>query len=114
VLADPPDGTLCGRTSRIEPEDPQELEGVERVGKVLRERPVAPVAVGALLREQLLTPALRRDLRAFVSDSLGWRARQISHDLPPDRGIRIQQPVHDAHPTHLANRRHSDATESGR
>ena len=56
--ADRPPGLLA---PGIEPEPPQELQDVERVGPVLRERVAGPQAVRRLEREQLGAPALGRD-----------------------------------------------------
>ena len=61
VLADEADGPPGLLALGIEPEPPQELQDVERVGPVLRERVAGPQPVRRLEREQPGAPALGRD-----------------------------------------------------
>ena len=97
MLADEADGPLGLLALGIEPEPPQELQDVERVGPVLRERVAGPQAVRRLEREQPGAPALGRDPCPFGGDDVRRLVRQVAHHLPADRGVGVEQPVDDGH-----------------
>ena len=97
ALADEADGPPGLLALGIESEPPQELEHMEGVGPVLGPGLAGPQAIRRLEREQLGAPALGRDLGALGGDDLGGLVGQVAHHLPADRGVRIEQPVHDRH-----------------
>ena len=52
-----------------------------------------PFACGRLTREQLRSPSFNRDPRALCSDDFGTLIGEVSHDLPSNGGIRIEEPL---------------------
>jgi hypothetical protein len=88
----------------------QELEGWQRgdpglalvfVGLVEassgKAGPSRPLTVVALQRQQSGTPAFSGYPRTLRSDNLSRRMDKIAQHLPPDGGIRIEQPVQHRH-----------------
>lgn len=64
----------------------------------LEERLLAgPHPIRPLQRQQPCTPALGRDLRALGGDLVGPCIEQVAHDLPTDRGIRVEKPIDHGH-----------------
>src|SRR5262249_40541748 len=77
---------------RIETEvlqDDQSVEGKEQAWAFLRP---APVAGTRLERENLRSPAFRCDARPLGCNRVRRFARQVPHDLPADRRVRIEEP----------------------
>ena len=83
------------RVRRIRAQLPQEGEGVVGRHPVVF-LVVAPMAVGRLEAEQPGAPTLRGDARPLGSDDLVGLIGEVAHDLPADRRIRIEQPLHDS------------------
>src|SRR4029078_9971202 len=93
----------------IDAEGAQQLERRQRGGPGLSLAPVAapafrrearasrPLAVSSLQRQQSRAPALGGHACALGGDGLRRRRHQITQHLPPDRGIRIEEPVRAAH-----------------
>ena len=79
----------------VETQFPQQQQDVHRGVPAAVPGLASPRAVGPLEGEQKCTPALGRDLRALGRDLPLSRIGQISHGLPADRRVRIQQPVYD-------------------
>ena len=97
VVADETDRSPRLLARRVEPEPSQELQHVERVGPVLRERVARPQAVRRLEGQQPRAPAVRGDARPLGCDDVRRLVGQVAHDLPADRGISVEQPVDDGH-----------------
>ena len=55
---------------------------------------VVPVTVGRLTREQLGAPPLLGHARPLGRNSLAGLMGEVAHDLPADRRIPIEQPIH--------------------
>ena len=79
---------------RIRAQIPQQRQGVGG-GHPAVLLVVAPVAVGRLKAEELGAPTLRGDARPLGGDGLVGLIGEVAHDLPADRRIRIEQPLHD-------------------
>ena len=62
------------------------------------ERRAAPMAIGSLKIQQASPPTLHGHARSLARDVRVRLADQIAHDLPADRGIRVEQPLDDTHP----------------
>ena len=98
------------RAGRIEPHVAQQDQGVGGLAvggvDVARVADLAPLAIFRLALEQPGTPAFRGDARALGRDRLVRLAGQVAHHLPADRGVGIQQPVHDRHGSCLTSIAH--------
>ena len=77
---------------RIEPQVPQEQHGIQG-GRPLRAGgPIAPPAVGTLPVEDLGAPTFHGNPGPLGGNDLGGLPREITHDLPTDRGVGVKQP----------------------
>ena len=56
-----------------------------------------PLAIQPLEREQPCAPTLARDAGTLGCNLLSGRINQVTHHLPADRWIRVQQPLDDVH-----------------
>src|SRR5262249_18481569 len=97
VPADPLDGRPAFFAVGVETEPAEELQDVERVRVVLRERVARPEAARRLEREQPSASALGRDARPLGRDGPGRVVGDLPHDLPADGGIGIEQPIDRVH-----------------
>jgi hypothetical protein len=77
----------------IETHVPQQRQDVHGRVPAAVPRRAAPVTVQSLLRKQLAAPALRRDLGALGGDLVRRRTDQVSHHLPADRRVGIEEPL---------------------
>ena len=97
VLADQLDRVLNARVGRDRAELPKHDQRRLRAGPLGEVRARAPVPVGLLEVEQPGGPALGGDLGALTGDHLGRLAGQVTHHLPTDRGVGVEQPVRGSH-----------------
>src|SRR5258707_11198312 len=92
------DGPSHPIARRVHTEIPQQLERVLGGDPgVLYERRAAPMAIGSLKVQQTSPPTLRGDMRSLTRNGRVRLGDQIPHDLPPNRRIRVEQPIDDAH-----------------
>ena len=112
VRADEADGALGLLARGIQPQSPQELEDVERVGPILREGVAGPEPIRSLERQQPGAPALGGDARPLGGDDRRRLVREVLHHLPADRGIRVEQPIDDGfgHSVHDSRRLAQDTS----
>jgi NAD(P)-binding Rossmann-like domain len=59
--------------------------------------PAAPIAIGSLKVQQASPPTLRGHTQSLTRNVRIRLADQIEDDLPPNRGIRVEQPLDDSH-----------------
>ena len=92
------DGAAHPIARRVHTEIAQQLERVQGGDPGARhERRAAPVAIGSLQVQQASPPTLRGRTQSLTRHARIRLAGQVAHDLPPDRGIRVEQPVDDTH-----------------
>ena len=77
---------------RVQPQVPQEQQGVQ-VGPPLRcGDAITPLAVRPLKVEEPGAPTFRGNPRPLGGDDLVGLVGEVAHDLPTDRRVRIEQP----------------------
>ena len=80
------------------PQQHQRVAGLAIGGiDIARIAALAPLPVGCLTLEQPGAPAFGGDTRTLGGYDVVGLAGQIAHRLPTDRGVGIQQPLHDSH-----------------
>ena len=90
-------GEPCLLRRGVEPEEAEQQQRVRRRDPLRRVRAAAPLPVLALEREQPSAPTLRGDAGALGCDDVRRLVGEVAHHLPPDRGIRVEQPLRDIH-----------------
>ena len=89
-------GRAAGFTARrIQSEIFQQDEREERMLQGPCFEICLPSAIGGLRGEKACAPTLLRDPRALRGDDILRCMEHIAHDLPTDRRVCIQQPIHD-------------------
>src|SRR5258707_310155 len=93
------DGRSHPIARRVDTEISQQLERVLGGDPGARyERRAAPMAVRSLKVQQPSPPTLGGHTRSLTRNGRVRLGDQVAHDLPPNRRIRIEQPLDDAHP----------------
>src|SRR6185436_9089295 len=72
---------------RIEPQVPQEQQGIQVGPPVLRGDAIPPIAVRPLLAEEPGAPPFRGNPRPLGSHGLSRLTGEVPHDLPTDRRV---------------------------
>src|SRR5207247_9117175 len=84
---------------RVHTERAQQLQRVLGGDPGVRyERGAAPMAIRSLKVQQAGPPTLRGHTRSLTRNGRVRLGDQVAHDLPPNRRIRVEQPLDDAHP----------------
>jgi hypothetical protein len=104
VLADQVDRAPDAGVGRDGAEQPQDGQGGLGPGPFREVRAAAPAAIGTLQAEKPRAPALVRHAGALRGDHRGRLVEEVAHDLPTDRGVGIEQPIHDGHARIIASR----------